>query len=200
LIILSLKNKMEEEIWRDVVGYEGYYKISNRGNVESVCRSVAGKHNGISVARGGLLKNQTLPNKYLYVMFSKLGTTKNGLIHRLVAESFIPNPENKPCVNHINGIKSDNRVSNLEWCTYKENTNHAVLNGLLKSPSKDKFGYDSMSGKEVFQYDLDKNFINKFGSAAEAARMTGVLHRRICHNAHGDQKTAGGFIWRYEQI
>ncbi len=104
---------MKEEIWKDVIGYEGKYLVSDMGRMSN------GKYimkNTISIySRIGLYSNRKC---YL------------ALIHRVVAEAFIPNPNNYPCVNHINGIKQDNRVQNLEWCTYSHNLKHAYDTGL----------------------------------------------------------------------
>lgn len=91
---------------------------------------------------------------------------KTYYIHRLVAEAFIPNPNNYPCVNHINGIKSDNRVENLEWCTYKQNMQHAVKTGLFNVGS----GKDNGNSKEYVELDKDYNFIRKFKGQKEECR------------------------------
>ena len=115
---------MMKEIWKDVVGYEGVYKISNNGYIYSVPR------NG---TKGGLLKISL--DKYGYCRVSlhdKNHHTKFVQIHRLVAEAFIPNPENKPTVNHKDGNKQNNNVENLEWATYSEQLNHCFRNKLRK--------------------------------------------------------------------
>jgi hypothetical protein len=123
------------EIWKPVVGYEGHYEVSNLGRVRSVkpritqmipCRIKRIKNWGPRV-----FKPQKLHEEYLQVCLSKNNIRKSKAIYKLVAMAFIPNPEKKPCVNHINGIKSDNRVENLEWVTYQENSDHAVRTGLL---------------------------------------------------------------------
>jgi len=120
--------------WSDIVGWEGKYKISDRGDVLSVGRVVLSKdHNGKptkAIVDEKILKNKIGKVGYPYVTFKDMDTRKTFKVHRLVATAFIPNPENKPSVNHINGIKSDNRVDNLEWCTNVENARHAVLHGL----------------------------------------------------------------------
>ena len=102
---------MNEEIWRDVVGYEGLYQVSNLGRV-------------YSVRSGKVLKFNKKPCGYNYVQLSVHDKRVGYRVHRLVAQAFIPNTENKPEVNHINGIKTDNRVENLEWCTRSENEQH----------------------------------------------------------------------------
>lgn len=115
-------NKLYMEIYKDVIGYEGKYKISNLGNVFSYPKSKCRKEK--------ILKPMLLRNGYLRVDLCKDKTVTRLLIHRLVAEAFIENPENKYSVNHKNGIKSDNCASNLEWSTRSENQKHAILTGL----------------------------------------------------------------------
>lgn len=123
---------MTEE-WRAVVGYEGLYEVSNQGQVRSVNRSRKGRYDCSARVRGQMLKpiNQ---NGYLLATLRKGGIQKHYRIHRLVADAFIPNenPERNR-VNHIDGDKSNNNVTNLEWCTYRENAIHAINNGLWHS-------------------------------------------------------------------
>ena len=111
----------EIEVWKDVKNYEGYYIVSSMGKVKSLDRIVLGK-NGASCFRCGKLKSSvTNGGGYLQVLLSKNNKLKSCRIHRLVAEAFIPNPDNLPCIDHINTIRTDNRVSNLRWVTQKEN-------------------------------------------------------------------------------
>ena len=107
------------ENWRDVKGYEGDYQISDLGRVKSL-------KNGKERIRKLVKDNRG----YLHVLLSKNKKVKNILVHRLVAEAFIKNPQGKRTVNHINGVKADNRLSNLEWATQSENIKHAFANGL----------------------------------------------------------------------
>ena len=110
---------MEQEQWKPIQGTEGKYEVSNVGHV---------KTNG---KRPGLLTLTKQPKGYLYAMIEYPdGKKKNYLVHRLVAEYFLPNPDNLPCINHIDGNKLNNHVSNLEWCTYQYNMQHAVRTGL----------------------------------------------------------------------
>lgn len=128
------------ELYRPIKGYEGLYEVSNHGNVRSLSRMTKGRWGSMKTSPGRQLKLNKHQLGYLRVDLSKDGKSKHNLAHRLVAEAFIPNPDNKKAVNHIDGDKENNRVENLEWCTYKENTQHALANGLLKWQYGDKNG------------------------------------------------------------
>ena len=104
---------MKEEVWKPIKDYEGLYEISNLGRVKSLNYKRTGKEK--------ILKNTVCNDGYLKVGLTKNGKDKVFRIHRLVAEAFIPNPENKPFIDHINTIRDDNRIENLRWCTQKEN-------------------------------------------------------------------------------
>lgn len=186
-----------EEIWKDVVGYEGIYKISSMGNLKSVERIDSLGHK----RKEKILKPKT--DKYGYIVYGlcKNGKLKSITAHRLVAEAFIPNPENKECVDHINTIRTDNRVwlnddgsvnyekTNLRWCTQKENHNNplSVIN------------HGVASCIPVIQYSLDGYMLKVWDSALMAEINIGVRHQGIakcCKNRYG-HKSAGGFKWKY---
>lgn len=114
-----------EVIWKPVVGFEDKYEISSEGNIRSLC-----SNKDPYFIRKLSLNNKT---EYLQCTLKVSGKGTSGKIHRMVAQAFIPNPLNLPCVNHINGIKTDNRVENLEWVTYKENTHHAMDLGIMNT-------------------------------------------------------------------
>lgn len=121
---------MEE--WRDVEGYEGLYQVSNEGRVRSLPRTIETSNRQSRTYGGRVIHGCMSSTGYRVVTLSKKARSS---IHRLVASAFVPNPDNKPCVNHINGDKTDNRPENLEWCSYSENEKHAYNIGLKhKSP------------------------------------------------------------------
>ena len=113
------------EIWKDIKGYEGLYCVSNLGNIKSIKRAVTYSNGIISVFKERILIQETININYKRVTLSKNNSASRFQVHRLVALYFIPNPENKPCVNHIDGNASNNNVKNLEWCTYSENERHS---------------------------------------------------------------------------
>ena len=119
------------EVWADVDGYEGTYQISNLGNVKSLDRVTTRKNGRKLTIKGQLLRQQKNHRGYLRVKLKLNGKERAFSAHRLVAQAFLPNLENKPQVNHLNGIKYDNNVCNLEWCTQAENIEHAFANGLM---------------------------------------------------------------------
>ena len=134
------------EIWKDVVGFEDSYEISNEGNLRSKDRYVKHWRGGLRLYKSKP-KNTRLNDKgYFRCNLKSDGKRFDFTIHRLVAEAFLPNPENKPCINHINGIKTDNRLENLEWCNLEENTTHAVGTRLIETKLTDeeaRFIHDS---------------------------------------------------------
>lgn len=181
------------EEFRDIKGYEGLYQVSNYGRVKSLTRNV--KNN--SVLREKILKNNIRKNKYCQVNLYKNTIYKKISIHRLVIGTFILNLENKPCVNHIDGNPTNNRLDNLEWCTYSENIQHSFKYLNRQCPTKGKFGKFSTNYREVNQYDLKGNFIKKWFGFHEINRKLGFDYRNVCACCRGKQQTAYGYIWRY---
>ena len=160
-------------------------------------------------------------NKYLKQIVNKYGYCKVTLqknklkkiysIHRLVAQAFISNPNNLPQVNHINGIKTDNRVENLEWVTAKENMNNAVEIGLFENVrkiqkenaiknnlSKYHIIANEKTKKKVIQYDKNNKLIKVYESISEASRQTGIKIQGISYVCNKKRKTSGGYIWCFE--
>lgn len=117
------------ENWKDIPSYEGYYQVSDLGNVRSLNRQVA-RSNRIMKLAGRLLTLSTDKDGYQICRLCKESHIKAFKVHRLVAQAFIPNVQNKPQVNHLDGVKANNHVENLEWCTISENQKHAFRTGL----------------------------------------------------------------------
>lgn len=197
---------MEQEIWKPVVGYEGLYEVSNLGRVKSLAREVYRRKMGIKKVKECILKPKLCDRGYYSVALCRQGyKNKTAMVHKLVARAFIPNIENKPIIDHINGIKTDNRVDNLRWCTHIENCNFELA---IKHNSESKLGkkngmygrsgIDSPSHKPVIQYDLQGNFLRKFYGIAEAQKETGIIFQNISKVCKGKRNSAGGYIWRYE--
>ena len=170
---------MTKDIWRDVEGYEGLYQVSSEGRVKSLKRKRRRKER--------FLKPGMDKDGYLFVNLWAGGKQKNHKVHRLVCQAFHENPGNKPQVNHINEIKTDNRASNLEWCTYAENNNHGTRNERVAKAQS----------KPVAQYAQDGELIKIWPSTREAERQTGFRHGYIGQSANGKRKQAYGFIWKY---
>lgn len=139
-----------KEIWLDIKNWEGMYQVSNLGRVRSLDRKVGHARQPNRIYKGKILKN-VLNSHYLNVSLSRNCEWGPYNIHRLVAETFIPNPHNKPQVNHKDGNKLNNYVSNLEWVTRSENSQHAVRTGLLLPTSGEKHGRSKLTEKQVLE-------------------------------------------------
>lgn len=188
------------EIWKDIAGFEGHYQISNLGRVKSLSRKIQ-NHSKHRVSKEFILKitvdDRTDCNYHLISLCKNAQYTQTS-VHRLVATAFIPNPDNKPCVNHKNGDGTDNSIENLEWCTYSENNLHSfrVLNRV--NPHKNKFGRDALRVlHKINRYTKEGMFMDYFIGIGEASRKTGFDASTILKAAK-KQKIAYGFLWKLE--
>lgn len=145
------------EIWKDIINFDGYYQISNLGNVRSLDRVVMSPFKKDKRLKGNEMKFGKTPSGYLFVGLKKNGKVKQMYAHRLVAIHFIPNPENKETVNHIDGDKSNNNDWNLEWNTRSENTKHAFNTGLMKNGQDCSFS--KLTNIQVLEIRENKNNI-----------------------------------------
>ena len=195
---------MREE-WRDIDGFKGLYQISNLGQVKSLPRHRQ-NHSKLQKIEEKILKLTPTKQGYLQVILCKNGKVFSKRVHRLVAEAFIPNPDNKATVNHKNGDKTKNIVdidniygesTNLEWSTYSENLKHAFQTGLNKSPATNKFGKNNWLSKSVEQYTIDGLFVKKWDSIADVERDLNIQHNAISACCRCKRSTAGGYKWRY---
>ena len=200
---------MSEEVWKDVVGYEGDYIVSNLGNVMSL------NYGGVKEKKV-LIKRQLFTNGYYYVNLK----CKHVPLHRIIAMAFIPNPLNKPQIDHINTIKTDNRIENLRWVTLKENMNNPLTR---KHASNARIGYRPskesvekmrtslrgrklseghilkmrLTGEPVAMFSLDGKFIRKFAGASFAKEELGVAINGVSECCNGNKHTCGGYMWRW---
>ncbi len=187
-----------DEIWKDIEGYEGLYQVSSLGRVKSLKRQVVNTV-GFRIVPESYLRGR-LRYGYRIVSLCKFGEVNRCMVHRLVAQAFIPNPENKPSVNHIDGVPNNNVLSNLEWATYTEQQNHRhhVLHRKVGRAYLGKFGKEHNKSKTVYQI-LNEKIIAEFGSTKEAERKTHIDSTSIGRCCNGKQGTAGGFRWRYKE-
>lgn len=178
---------MSIEIWNPISGYDGLYEVSNLGRVRSLDRYEKQKSGVIRPRKGRIMI--LLPKKtgYLSVRLSKNGRVRDISVHRLVAEAFLPNPNNLPCINHKDLNRKNNCVDNLEWCSYEYNNK-----------------YDNAREKAVItrcnpveQYTLNGEFVARYRSARNAAKSIGLSPSGICLHLEGKQKTFGGYVLRY---
>ncbi|MGN1298135.1 MAG: NUMOD4 domain-containing protein [Clostridia bacterium] len=181
-----------EEVWKDIDGYEGLYQVSNLGRVKSFDRYVKNKMSNKNIKKGRVLRPCVSKYGYLNVNLVKNTKGKTSAIHRLVAIAFIENPENKLCVNHIDGNKKNNNVYNLEWVTHSENNIHAIKTGLRKK-MKGKNHYK----RPVNQYTLNGKFIKRWESLKDVKDAWNLKSNHISDCCKGKTKTVLGYKWKY---
>lgn len=189
-----------EEIWKDVVGYEGLYEVSNLGRVRSVFRLKTVSRNGIVYDvpyKSKVLRPQQMKHGYVGVwLYGKGGASgKNGkqiAVHRIVADAFCHKDSGDCEVNHLNEDKSDNRACNLEWCTHKENSSYGTRGERIGKANK-----NGKQSKAVVQLTLDGKFVAQYPSLAEIRRRTGFNHKNICRLLKGYGETSYGYKWQY---
>lgn len=184
------------EIWKSVVGYENLYEVSSFGRVRSVDRTTIGKtafsDDSLYHFKGKILKQgnrKTSGMPYKQVVLYKNKEHKTVAVHRLVAEAFIPNPDNLPQVNHKDENPSNNNVSNLEWCTYKYNVNYGTATDRRALKTRN----NAYNQKPVIC--LNTNIV--YRNSCEAERKTGIKANTIRECCKGNYSNAGGFKWQY---
>lgn len=163
------------EIWKDIVGFEGIYQVSNLGRVKSLGNDKNRKEK--------ILKGSKDRVGYLFIRLNKEGKVKTFKVHRLVAQAFIPNTDNSLQVNHINEIKDDNRVENLEWCDCKYNINYGSRTEKTQKP--------------ILQFTKECEFIRKWKSGTQVEKEIGIKQNSISACLKGRCKTAAGYKWGY---
>lgn len=169
---------MEKEVWKSIVGYEGLYEVSNKGNVRS----------SKSSNKNHFIKGRKDRNGYIRVNLWNNGKRKTKTVHRLVIEAFIDNNLGfKMSVNHKNEIKEDNRLENLEYCSVSYNDNYGERNNKIRN---------SLS-KKVFQYSKDGVLIKEWKSTMQIERELHISNKNISACCTGRVKTSHGYIWKY---
>lgn len=172
-----------EEVWKKIENYEDY-EVSTCGNVRS---NKKGKVKMLKPTKWWSQSTNKREEKYLGVTLQQNGVRRCFSVHRLVASAFLENPNKYSNINHKNGIKDDNRVDNLEWCSHRANVLHSIYVLQNKRIYKD----------QICQYDKSGSLIHVFNNVREAVQSTGINHGNILHCANHKRSVAGGFIWRF---
>jgi hypothetical protein len=193
------EGEMLTEEWKDIPNYLGLYQASSLGRIKSLQR-VWQHPKGQRIFKEKIVAQTQNKWGYLYVELSNIESErKKYFAHVLCALTFIPNPENKPQVNHKLGVKDDNRITELEWNTRSENRKHAFRTGLQK-PSKTFLGKKGAlcpHSKAIVQFTLDGQYIRQWAAAKEAARELKLSQGNITSCCQGKYKSTGGFKFQY---
>ena len=186
----------DSEVWKDVAGYEGYYKVSNKGNVFSVGRRGAdGRKYG-----GTTLKPAHNGRGYFYVALYKNGTSERKSVHRIVAEAFIPNPNGFSEVNHKDEIKTNNYVENLEWCTRKYNVNYGTaIERATQTQSKKVMAVNVETGEVLTFNSINEAGRKGYNSGNVSLACRGIYKSGSTGKLIGDGRTYKGHRWCYEE-
>lgn len=200
---------MEEE-WKDIFfedkgilyDYRGLYQVSNLGNIKSLDRIIVIKSfisSSYRMFKGKNIKQSIHRGYKVVYLYDKNNKSKCHLVHRIIAKMFIPNPKKLPIINHKNGIKTDNQIENLEWCTYSQNLKHAYKNGLKNSTYKQLEKLHKLNEKIVYQYDLNNNFIKKYYNKIDLENE-GYNKKQVNRVCRKERKTYKGYKWSYYKI
>jgi hypothetical protein len=182
-----------EEIWKRVPGFEERYEASTFGRIRSLDFSYISGQYSAHITKKGIINKLSLNNAgYNIVRMTKDGHRRTFIAHRVIAKTFIPNPDNKPQVNHINGIKTDNSVTNLEWSTCSENHKHAFKNGLNVARKVPRVG------NAVIQMDLNGNVLAEYISTRYASQVTGICLSNLVNHLKGRLTRTKNFRWIYK--
>lgn len=185
------------EIWRPIKDYEGLYEVSNFGRVRSVDRIVLGSKGSLRHIKGKYITPHKNNTGYYLCDLYKENRRKNVLLHKAVAEAFVPNVGNLPCVNHIDNNRGNCMSTNLEWCTQSYNVKYSYETTDRKSIMNWKSGKENRNSKPVLMYSKDKVFIKSFDCISDAERELGISNSGIVACLKKRNKTAGGYIWEY---
>ena len=170
-----------DEIWKDVQGYEGLYQVSNMGRVRSITRYVRHAKGGFRVSPSKIMKLCQNGDGYYFVGLHRDNKVKPFRVNRLVAEAFIPNPDNLPCVNHIDKNRLNNNVNNLEWCTVEYNNRYSF-------------------NKCISQFTLKGVYIRDWDAISTASKELNINCSNISQCCLGKRKSAGGYVWKYKEV
>ena len=181
---------MEEEIWKDIPGYEGLYQASSLGKIKSLDRITRRCSNTTRCIKGKIIKQRLNRNRYLKVQLYKEGKGKWYTVHRLIATTFIPNPENKPEIDHINTVRTDNRIKNLRWVTRKENMANETTKEKAIEIAKTVKYYIGKKVKCITTGEI-------FDTITEAGIKYNIYPNGVNRCCKGKQKTAKGYKFEY---
>lgn len=186
---------MESEIWKDVVGYEGLYQVSNLGRVKSIGRFVRTGKDNKRFHNGKIMKQRRNKLGYMFVgLMDGIGGRKNARVHRLVALAFIPNHQNLPQINHKDVNPSNNHVSNLEWCD--QSYNNSYDNANIKRSLTRKENY---KGRPLLMMDMDGNVLKRFDGIRDAEKYIKKPHTgHISDCCNNKRHSAYGYFWKWE--
>jgi hypothetical protein len=188
----------QNEIWKSVVGYEGYYEVSNLGRVKSIARNIVYKKGKPHPKKERIMHPVHRKDGYMDLCLYKDTINQRFMVHYLVARAFLGEPKDKKEVNHKNGIREDNRAENLEWVTRAENIQHKFRTLGYKNKYIGCIGKENIRSKPLYQI-KDGIIINEFPCASEAEKATGVSKYLIWSNCKGRCKTGKGFNWVYKE-